>query len=91
MPGPSDRRALGVQVDDLTCLPTGGAASPPRRALVAATTAAACFSAAFALLGAPLWLSLLATATLGVAQALVLATGLASYTRYLDRVPGWRS
>ena len=35
----------------------------------------------------PLWLSLLAVTTLGAAQALVLAAGLAPYTRYLDRVP----
>ena len=60
---------------------------PPRRALVAAATAAACFAVAFVALGAPLWLSLLAASRLAGAQALAMATGLALYTRYLDRVP----
>ena len=87
VPGPGDRRELGVQVDRIACAPTAGAPSPPRGALVAATTSAALFGAAFALLGAPLWLSLLAITVLGAAQALAMATGLAPYTTYLGRVP----
>ncbi len=60
---------------------------PPRRALVVAAAAVACFGVAFVALGAPLWLTLLAVVALAGAQALAIATGLALYTRYLDRVP----
>ena len=87
MPGPGDRRELGVQVDHIACAPTGGVALPPRHGLAVAATAAACFAVAFVALGAPLWLSLLAATALAGAQALAMVTGPALYTRYLDRVP----
>ena len=51
VPGPGDRRELGVQVDHIACAPTAGSPSPPRGALVAATTSAAFFGAAFAAAG----------------------------------------
>ena len=85
VPGPGDRRELGVQVDHIACAPTGGVAMPPRRGLAVAATAAACFAVAFVALGAPLWLSLLGPQGRG-AQALAMVTGPALYTRYLDRV-----
>ena len=87
VPGPGDRRELGVQVDHIACAPTGGVAMPPRRGLAVAAIAAACFAVAFVALGAPLWLSLLAATALAGAQALAMVTGPALYTRYLDRVP----
>ena len=87
VPGPGDRRELGVQVDHIACSPTGGVAMPPRRGLAVAATAAACFGVAFVVLGAPLWLSLLAALGVSCAQALAMVTGLALHTGYLDRVP----
>lgn len=86
VPGPGDRRELGVQVDHVACVPGAGAWLPPRRALAGMAIATMCFSAAFVVLGAPLWLSLLAIAALAGAQALAMVTGPALYTRYLDRV-----
>lgn len=87
VPGPGDRRELGVQVDHIACAPTGGVAMPPRLGLAVAASAAACFGAAFVVLGAPLWLSLLAALGVAGAQALAMVSGLALYTPYLDRVP----
>ncbi len=87
VPGPGDRRELGVQVDHIACAPTGGIALPPRQALAVAAIAAAGFAVGFVALGAPLWLALLAAAALSGAQGLAMATGPALYTRYLDRVP----
>jgi hypothetical protein len=87
VPGPGDKRELGVQVDQVACAPSERAGMPPRLALVVAAAAVACFGVAFVALGAPLWLTLLAVVALAGAQALALATGLALYMRYLDRVP----
>jgi hypothetical protein len=87
VPGPNDKRELGVQVDHVFCAPADGVALPPRQALVAAATAAASFAVAFLVLGAPWWLALVAASVVGGAQALAVATGAALYTRYLDRLP----
>lgn len=87
VPGPGDRRELGVQVDHIACAPTDGIAWPPRRALVVVATAAATFAVALVVLGAPLWLALAAATAVACAQALAIATGPALYTRHLDRLP----
>lgn len=87
VPGPGDRRELGVQVDHVACAPAGGLALPPRQALVVAATAAASFAIAFVVLGAPLWLAMLAAAGVSGVQSLALVAGPALYTSYLERVP----
>jgi hypothetical protein len=85
VPGPKDRRELGVQVDEIECRPATSA-WPPRGALIAAAAAAAIFSVLFAVLGAPLWLAALATLALAAAQAAALTSGAAAFTPSLDRL-----
>ena len=87
VPGPGDRRELGVQIDHVVCAPAEGVVLPPRQALLVAAIAAASFGVAFVVLGAPLWLALLAAVAVSCAQALALVTGPALSTSYLDRVP----
>jgi hypothetical protein len=85
VPSSSDRRDLGVQVDSVTCRPTG-VASPPRRALAAAGLAGAMFGALFAVLGASPGAFVLAVFAFCVAQATAMTAGPALYTPYLRRV-----
>ena len=87
VPGTGDRRELGVQVDHIACAPAGQVGWPPRRALMMAGLATASIAVAAVALGAPVWLALLAACAVGVAQAWMLAHGLALYTPGLDRVP----
>lgn len=87
VPGPGDRRELGVQIDHVTCAPADGVALPPLHALLVAAAAAASFAVAFVVLGAPLWVAVLAVAVIAGVQALALVTGPALYTNVLDRVP----
>lgn len=86
VPGPGDKRELGVQVDSLTCRRAERAlAVPPRRAMAAAVMSGAAFGAAFALLGLTLPLAIAATVLVTMAQAIPLASGPAPYSPYLDR------
>lgn len=87
VPGPRDRRELGVQVDQVTCRPDGGGVLPSRQALSAAATAGGAFAMLFAVLGAPLWIVVVGTFAMGAAQAVALGTGAAMYVPYLGRVP----
>ena len=86
VPGPADRRELGVQVDALACVREArGIAIPPRRALTAATTSAGVLGAAFALIAQTLGPALAGTVLLGAVQAMPLAAGPAPYSAYEER------
>ena len=87
VPGPRDRRELGVQVDQITCRPDSGGVLPSRQALSAAATAGGAFAMLFAVLGAPLWLVVMGTFAMAATQAVALGTGAAMYVPYLGRVP----
>jgi hypothetical protein len=79
VPGPSDPRPLGVQIDRITCAASNGIAWPPAATIRDAALAAAIFGAAFALLGLRLSIALSAVTVLAVLQALPLASGPAPY------------
>ena len=88
VPGPSDRRALGVQVDRIACEPAGLLVAPPSPALVAAAISAALFAAAVACLSLPTMVALAATVLFAGVQAIPLVFGPAPYTApYLDLAP----
>ena len=86
VPGPGDKRALGVQAYGVACQPEG-LALPPRRAMMAAAVTTALFSAAFTILGASVAWSAGAALVIAFAQAVALTTGLALYTGYVARLP----
>ena len=80
VPGPSDPRELGVQVDRVMCRPEGAALiRPPRGVARDAALNVAAFGAAFALAGTTLGAALLAALLMAAAQALPLSTGAAPY------------
>ena len=87
VPGTSDKRELGVQVDRLICRPEQGRLPlPPRRAIRAAAFSAAVFGAVAALIGPGLLSAVGGTILLAGAQALPLATGPGPYSSYQDSV-----
>ncbi len=73
VPGPDDRRELGVYIDRWTCAPIDGARplAPPGALRTAAITGAA-FGAALALMALPLWLVVAAVVALAGLQAVPL-------------------
>jgi len=80
VPGPSDRRALGVQLDRLVCRPAEDAVVwPPPRAGRAAMITAAAFAAAIVASGGTLTAAAGAASLIGLAQAWPLSTGVAPY------------
>jgi hypothetical protein len=79
VPGPSDPRPLGVQIDRMICAPSTGVAWPPSASIRDAALAAAILGAAFALLGLRLRIALSAVTVFAVLQALPLASGPAPY------------
>jgi hypothetical protein len=87
VPGPSDPRELGVQVDRIACLPEAGVVVlPPRRALAAAAVAAAVFGASLSLIGLG-WPGAAAGSLLvALALAWALSTGVAAFTSYPARM-----
>ncbi len=85
VPGPADRRELGVQVDRVVCRPAGGLAFPPRRALLTAAISGAVFGAALVLIGLTAGGAVAGAALLAVAQAVPLSTGPAPYSLYQAR------
>ncbi|MBA2306288.1 MAG: hypothetical protein H0W08_27170, partial [Acidobacteria bacterium] len=86
VPGASDTRELGVQVDRLECAPAnGGFVRPPAGALGAVATAGAAFGAVFAILSPTLVVSLLGSLLFAAALAVTVNTGVGAYARaYLD-------
>ncbi len=80
VPGPSDPRELGVQVDRVMCRPAGATLMRlPRGVASDAALNAAGFAAAFALAGTGLGATLLSAGLLATAQALPLSAGAAPY------------
>lgn len=88
VPGPADRRELGVQVASAGCRPEPGAwVFPPRRALMTAAATGGAFGAAFALIGLGLGAAVAGVAALGALQTGPLASGLAPYSAdYLSQL-----
>lgn len=89
VPSPSDRRALGVQVDRIACAPLDGAAAwPPASALVRQAIAGAAFGGLFAVFSPTLLTALAWSIVFGAGSAAVLVTGVALYARpYLEWMP----
>ncbi len=82
VPGPSDPRQLGVQVDRISCAPSNGIAWPPLAIVRDAALIASIFGAAFGLLGLRLRIALSAVTVLAVLQALPLSSGPAPYVPF---------
>ncbi len=83
VPGGSDPRTLGVQVDRLACRPLGASvALPPRRALGSAALAAALFGAALGFTGITAGSAVGVTVLLAAGQAVPLSAGGAPYCAY---------
>jgi hypothetical protein len=81
VPGPSDKRELGVQVDRIVwATADGSAASPPMRARGTTAVAGAAFGAVFTLLSTSLPVALAASALLALAVAILLNAGVAAYS-----------
>ena len=87
VPGPSDQRSLGVQIDRLTCEPAAGSHPfPPWKVIGSAALAGAAFGAALFLLGLGLGGSLAGSTLFAMATAIPLATPPAAYDAvYLER------
>jgi hypothetical protein len=87
VPGASDNRELGVQVDRLVCRPEQGRLPlPPLGAIRAASFSAAVFGAVAGLIGPGLLSAVGGTILLAGAQALPLAAGPGPYSPYQDSV-----
>lgn len=89
IPGPTDPRQLGVQVDRIACAPSDDAfIAPAPGAFAEGAIAGAVFGALFALLSPTLILAFAGSSVLAVALAFLLSAGVASYSRpYLDWFP----
>jgi hypothetical protein len=86
VPGPGDRRELGVQIDRIACEPRdGGLVLPPRRAIVTAAVSGAAFGAAFGVTLPGAAAAAAGSIVLGAAQSLPLAKGPAPYSAYQER------
>jgi hypothetical protein len=86
VPGPSDRRALGVMVDRWSCAPAPGAfVWPPPRILRAAALGGAVFGLAFALIGAGTLATLAGAGLLAAAQAVPLGWEFGMFSPYPER------
>lgn len=86
VPGPSDKRALGVMLDRIACHPGEERwVRPPSGALAAAGIGGAAFAAAFSLAGAPGLALLAGAALLAIAQAVPLGLGFGMFGGYPER------
>jgi hypothetical protein len=84
VPGPQDRRPLGVQVDRISCAPPNGGVIPlPGTARAAAIGVAAAFAAAAALAGVPLGGAFAIADAIAAAQVIPLSSGIAGYTPFV--------
>ena len=81
VPGGTDRRGLGAQVDRVTCAPSGGLVLPPGREIAAAALSSAAFGAAFGWLATTMWWAAGAVLMLAFAQALPLTAGPGPYSQ----------
>jgi hypothetical protein len=86
VPGPNDRRPLGVVIDRWACAAeAGGTVRPPRTTLIGAAVAGAAFGAAFSLLSTGILLAIGGTLLLAVAQAVPLTWEYGMFTPYPTR------
>ena len=84
VPGPQDRRPLGVQVDRIACVPSDGGAVPSTRgARIAAMSAPAAFGGAAALSGATGGAASLVAIAVAIAQTVPLDSGIAAFTPFV--------
>jgi hypothetical protein len=88
VPGGSDKRTLGVQIDRLVCRPLSGPVRPPSNALSQATLAAVIFAAGLGLLGLSLSSAMFTAAVVALGQTLMLAIASGAYSTYPGRLPG---
>jgi len=86
VPGPSDPRQLGVQLDRLTCAPQDGRPWPPSTTIIYAGLTSAIFGGAFVLAGLTVRLALAMVTTLAAFQALPLSAGPAPYIPFAESV-----
>src|SRR3954465_5078743 len=86
VPGPSDPRPLGIQVDRITCAPQRALVWPPSATIRGAGLPGAIFGCALALVGLTLRTALAAVLMLVTLQALPLASGPAPYVPFSDTV-----
>jgi hypothetical protein len=85
-PGPSDKRELGIQVNQLTCEPIDTPlVLPPHGALLDAAIGATLFGAALGLVGIGTWPALAGVVLFAGLQVIPLSSGPAPYTSYVDR------
>ncbi len=80
-PGPPDDRILGVQVDRISCRPTGGIL-PAAGATAAVAIASAALGACFGAVGVPFWGALALTLLVAALQATPLGLAPALYGGY---------
>ncbi len=85
VPGPSDKRALGVMLDALTLAPNR-IVLPPRPALTGVALASAALGAAVALLGVTPATAVGTALMLSAALAALVARGFGPYTDFADVV-----
>jgi hypothetical protein len=86
VPGPGDRRALGVQIDRISVEPRTLGAFPPRRTVAAAALGSAVFGAIFGLLAATATTAVGAATLVAIGQATVLRIGLGPFAPWLTLV-----
>jgi hypothetical protein len=89
VPGPGDRRTLGIMIDRWTCAPAAAAfLLPPQPVMTAAAAGGAAFGLAFAVLGAGILATIGGAALLAVAQAVPLGWEFGVFTLYPRRALG---
>ena len=84
VPGPSDPRQLGIQIDRIACAPQAGIAWPPSATIGDAALAGAIFGVAFVLVRLTLRVALGAVIALAMLQALPLSAGPAPYIPFSE-------
>jgi len=84
VPGPSDPRQLGVQIDRIACRPEVGVALPPSATIRDAAQTGAIFGAVFALSGVALGPAVAGLLVIGILQAFPLSAGPAPYVRFSE-------
>jgi len=87
-PGPRDRRALGVVVEQVALMPANGESSggPGTAALWSAAAVGGAAGLAIALCGPPIWITIVAAILAGGAFGWLLAFDLAAFGTYINRL-----
>jgi hypothetical protein len=87
VPGPADRRELGIQVQRLTCRPGGRFAVAPRPLLAGVAGSTAVFGATLVALGLTMPSAIAGTLLVGAVQGIALSEGFAPYSPFPVTVP----